>query len=92
MFPMVDPQKMAQIQEVSQHITAAIEVDYKERTVILALSASNEQADELIRMLLGQFKGAIEDANKAGLKVHVTARDGVEVVVESIGIFIGREF
>ena len=50
-----------------------------------------EHADR-VRMLLGQFKGAIEDANKAGLKVHVTARDGVEVVVESIGIFIGREF
>lgn len=45
-----------------------------------------------LRLLLDQFKDAIEDAKNAGLKVEVTALDDVEVVVSSIAVSIRREF
>ncbi len=55
----VDPQKMAQMQKVSQYIRGAIEIDYKEHTVIIALASDNPEAQKLIPELIGQFGTAL---------------------------------
>lgn len=55
----VDPAKMAAMQEVSKHITALIRVDYKEQTVNVCLSTSNEEANTIIPNLLSQFANSL---------------------------------
>lgn len=55
----IDPAKMAAMQEVSKHITALIRVDYKERTVNVCLSTTNEEASTIIPSLLSQFANSL---------------------------------
>lgn len=55
----VDPQKLAQMQRVSQYIDGLIRVDYKEQTVSIKLSSGVPDAKALIPQLLSQFSEAL---------------------------------
>lgn len=56
---MVDPQKMAEVQRVSQHINGKIEVNYAARTVTVELSSAIPEAVEIIPQLLEQFANSL---------------------------------
>jgi len=55
----VDPQKMAQMQAVSQYINGVIRIDYAESMVTIKFSSERPEAKELIPELLEQFSGAL---------------------------------
>lgn len=55
----VDPQKMAVMQKVSQHINGVIRIDYAAKTVLLSFSSVDPEAVVLIPELLSQFSGAL---------------------------------
>lgn len=55
MFPTIDPEKLAQFQELSKHIKAQVTVNYPENSVLLVMSTQEPQAAQLIPKLLEQF-------------------------------------
>lgn len=55
----IDPQKLAEVQQVSKDVKAVIRVDYKEQTVQLFFSADTADAQVLVPQLLEQFSGAL---------------------------------
>lgn len=55
----VDPEKMAQMQAVSQHINGLIRVDYKAQSVTITMSSSQPEAVALIPELLSQLAGSL---------------------------------
>jgi len=55
MMPGVDPQKLAQVQQVSQYIKGEIVIDYNDGTVTIKMLSDNQQAVQMIPGLLGQF-------------------------------------
>ena len=59
MMPQLDPQKMAQVQQISQHIKGEITVDYKKSTILIALVTNNPEAQALVNTLLDQFSGSL---------------------------------
>ena len=78
MFPQLDKEKMAQIQQVSSLIRGQIKIDHKEHTINIAFSAQSPEANNLLKKLVPQFaeglaqqlgaffniKGEIVDVNK----------------------------
>ena len=55
----VDPQKIAEMQKVSQHIKGVIRVDYSINTATIQLSSAIPDAAALIPQLLEQFAGSL---------------------------------
>lgn len=55
----VDPQQLAAMQEVSQHITAEIRIEYKTKSVKITMASEDPAGVELIPQLLNQFAGAL---------------------------------
>lgn len=55
MMPGVDPQKLAQVQQVSQYIKGEIVIDYNESIVTIKMLSDNQQAVQIIPGLLSQF-------------------------------------
>lgn len=51
----VDPAKLLEMQKVTKHITAELELDYKGRTLTVSMSSGVREADDLIMELLEQF-------------------------------------
>lgn len=56
---MPDPQTMAQVQAVTNKITATIEIDYTKGSVTLALESKDLQAQASIANLLGQLANGL---------------------------------
>lgn len=56
------------------------------------MSHGDIEHSDKIRLLLDQFKDAIDDAKDAGLTINVTARDDMGVVISSLVVHIHREF
>lgn len=52
---MPDPQKMAQVQQVTSKIDATIEVDYAKNSLALSMKSRDEEASNAIGGLLDQL-------------------------------------
>lgn len=75
---MIDPQKLADMQKVTRHISGIVRVDYAANTIMVSLSSPVPEAAAVIPSLLSQFadslaqqfstylaiKGQIIEANK----------------------------
>jgi len=59
MMPGIDPQKLAQVQQVSQYINAEIVINYNDSTVTIKMASDNLQAVQMIPGLLSQFAGGL---------------------------------
>ena len=55
----IDPQKLQQMQQVSQHIKARIAINYKTNSATIELFSENPQAVQLLPELLSQFAGGL---------------------------------
>lgn len=56
---MIDPQKLAEMQRVTQHIGGIIRVDYATKTMTVSLSSSVPEAATVIPSLLSQFADSL---------------------------------
>lgn len=55
----IDPQKMAQMQEVSRNISSVIRIDHAANTITVKMSSNEPQAIALIPSLIEQFARAL---------------------------------
>lgn len=55
MFPSVNQEQMAKVQQFSQFIVAQIRVDYKESVILIGLATDHPEAKKIVNDLLHQF-------------------------------------
>jgi len=56
---MVDPQKMAAMQAVSQHIKGVIRIDYKDNSIHVTMTSEHPEAAALVPELISQLGTAL---------------------------------
>lgn len=66
----VDPQKLAAMQKVTQHISGRIRVDYAANTITVSLSSSVPEASAIIPSLLSQFADSLAQQFSAYLAIQ----------------------
>jgi len=55
----VNPQQMAEMQKISQHISSEIRIDYAAKSVTISMFSAYPEAQALIPQLLDQFSGVL---------------------------------
>lgn len=66
---MIDPQKLAEMQKTTQHISGIIRIDYAANTLTVRLSSLNPEAAAIIPSLLSQFADSLAQQFSAYLAI-----------------------
>lgn len=73
----IDPKKLAAVQEISKHINASIELNFKTEQVILSLVSDVPEAKAAIPDLLEQFTN--------GLATQLSSFFAIKGEIEQVG-------